>query len=81
MNLQYINDSQGNPTGVFIPIEEWQSLKQKYNGLQEDELQNFEIPEWHKKILDERLEDHRKNPQNEQNFDMMLKGIRKKYSL
>ena len=81
MNLQYINDSQGNPTGVFIPIEEWQSLKQKYNGLQEDELQNFEIPDWHKIILDERLEDHRKNPQNEQNFDMMLKGIRKKYSL
>ena len=81
MNLQYIHDTQGNATGVFIPIEEWQSLKQKYNGLQEEELQSFEIPDWHKKILDERLEDHRKNPQNAQNFDMTLNDIRKKYSL
>ncbi|MDR2834430.1 MAG: addiction module protein [Streptococcaceae bacterium] len=81
MNLQYIHDNKGNATGVFIPIEEWQSLKQKYNGLQDDELQNFDIPEWHKKILDERLEDYRKNIHNSMDFDTMMRGIRKKYSL
>lgn len=81
MNLQYIHDSKGNTTGVFIPIEEWQSIKEKYNGLQQDEMQAFEIPDWHKKILDERLEDHRKNPQNVKNFDQTLKSIREKYNL
>lgn len=81
MNVQYINDSQGNPTGVFIPIEEWISLKQKYNVLQQEELNNDEIPDWHKKILDERLEDYLKNPNNNMDFDEVLKDIRKKYSL
>ena len=81
MNLQYINDSKGNPTGVFIPIEEWLSLKEKYDVLEEPELQSPEIPEWHKKILDERLEDYRKNPNDNQNFDKTMKNIREKYSL
>ncbi|ROI11152.1 addiction module protein [Epilithonimonas hominis] len=81
MNLQYIHDSKGNTTGVFIPIEEWQSIKEKYNGLQEDEMQDFEIPDWHKKILDERLEDYYKNPQNAKNFDELLQSKREKYGL
>ena len=81
MNLQYIHDIQGNATGVFIPIEEWHSLKQKYSGLQEEELQSFEIPDWHKKILDERLEDYRKNPEKTKNFDELLKSKREKYRL
>ena len=81
MNLQYIHDTHGNATGVFIPIEEWQSLKEKYNGLQEEELQSFDIPDWHKKILDERLEDYRKNPNSNMDFNKTLNDIRKKYSL
>ena len=28
MTLKFIHDNKGNTTGVFIPIEEWQSLKQ-----------------------------------------------------
>lgn len=81
MALQYIHDIKGNTTGVFIPIEEWQSLKEKFDGLHEEEMQNFEIPEWHKKILDERLEDCRKNPNDAMDFDLMLKKVREKYSL
>ena len=81
MNLQYIHDNKGDATGVFIPIEEWQSLKKKYDGLQQEELKSPDIPDWHKKILDERLEDHRKNPQNVKNFDLTLKDIREKYNL
>jgi hypothetical protein len=36
MTLQFIHDNRGNTTGVFIPIEEWQSLKTKYTDLQYD---------------------------------------------
>ena len=81
MELQYLHDTEGNKTGVFIPIEEWYSLKEKYIDLHDEELQNFEIPEWHKKILDERLEDYHKNPQNAKNFDDLLKSKREKYKL
>ena len=81
MTLQYLLDEKGNKTGVFIPIDEWESLTEKYNVSFEDEIQDFEIPEWHKKILDERLEDYYKNPQNVQKFDDLLKSKREKYKL
>lgn len=38
MNLQYISDSRGKTTGVFIPIQEWEGLKSKFKGLEEEEL-------------------------------------------
>ena len=38
MNLQYISDSRGKTTGVFIPILEWEGLKEKFKGLEEVEL-------------------------------------------
>ena len=81
MNLQYIHDNHGNATGVFIPIEEWQSLKKKYDGLQQEELKSLDIPEWHKKILDERLEDYRKNPDNSMDFEVTMKSVREKIGL
>ena len=36
MNLQYISDSKGKPTGVFIPIKDWNKIKEKYDGLEQD---------------------------------------------
>jgi hypothetical protein len=33
MSLQIINDTQGNTTGIYIPIEEWKKLKKKYKDL------------------------------------------------
>ena len=35
MNLRVIKDSDGNSTGVFIPMDEWDALVQKYTGLKE----------------------------------------------
>lgn len=81
MNLQYLQDKDGNTTSVLVPIEEWNSIINKIDELQEENLDEFEIPEWHKKILDERLEDYRKNPNNNMNFEETLLKIRKKYSL
>lgn len=36
MCLQYISDSKGHKTGVIIPIQDWEALKYKYKGLEED---------------------------------------------
>jgi hypothetical protein len=40
MNLQYISDSNGKTTGVFIPINEWNLLKSKFEGLENEIIDN-----------------------------------------
>ena len=79
MNLQYISDSKGKTTGVFIPINDWKSLKSKYKEIEQQEQEQFVIPEWHKEIVRERLEDYKKNPGNSLNWDVVQKEIEKKY--
>ena len=79
MTLQYIHDNKGNTTGVFIPIEEWQNLKSKYNDLQTEDFQdNIELTSWQKDIIDQRLEDYYKNPNEVIAFDVTIADIRAK---
>jgi hypothetical protein len=59
MNLQYISDSKGKTTGVFIPINEWNILKSKYKGIEQEDI---DLPEWQKEMVRQRLDDYRKNP-------------------
>ena len=75
MNLQVLHDSNGNTTGVFIPIEEWQHLKTKYADLQNEEAQNsIELPKWQKAILDIRLADLN-NPDKLEPIDELFKVL------
>jgi DNA repair protein RadC len=69
MNLQYISDNKGNTTGVFIPIQDWEELKKRYDQLKKEESQMFEVPEWHKDIVRKRLEDYKKNLGNVMDWD------------
>lgn len=46
-----------------------------------EDNQKIEIPEAHKAIVAERLEDYHKYPDHNLNFDELLKDIRKKYKL
>jgi hypothetical protein len=78
MTLQFIHDNRGNTTGVFIAIEEWQSLKTKYTELQKAEAENIvELATWQKKIIDERLNDYYKNPTDVADFDKTIDDIEK----
>ncbi len=43
MNLQYISDNTGKPTGVYIPIKEWNKLNAKHKGLEQDDADNFQL--------------------------------------
>ena len=54
MRTQIIQDYKGLPTGVFIPIEDWENLKKHYPNL---ESINDELPQWQKDMLDIRLSD------------------------
>lgn len=78
MTLQFIHDNRGNTTGVFISIEEWQSLKTKYADLQKEEAENvLELAPWQKQIIDERLSDYYKNPTDVVDFDKTIDDIEK----
>ena len=61
MNLQYISDSKGKTTGVFIPIQDWEALKKEIAELRE-RAEAMEIPEWHKEIVRQRMKDYLENP-------------------
>ena len=78
MTLQFIHDNRGNTTGVFIPIEEWQSLKNKYTDLQKEEAENLvQLAPGQKQIIDERLSDYYENPSDVADFDKTIDDIEK----
>jgi hypothetical protein len=74
MNLQYITDSSGQTAGVFIPINEWNELKDK---LAKMGALNPNVPEWHQDIVHERLEEYQANSQVHE-FDSAIKEVEKK---
>ncbi|MDD4673083.1 MAG: addiction module protein [Bacteroidales bacterium] len=74
MNLQYISDSSGQTTGVFIPIKEWNELKNKYKGIEQEKIN---VPEWHKDIVRKRLDDYKENPDQALDFNSAMDDIEK----
>ena len=55
MNLQYIQDNNGNTTAVVVPIEEWNKITEKYTDVEE-------LPQWQKTIIDQRLDFIKNHP-------------------
>jgi len=74
MNLQYISDSSGQTTGVYIPIKEWNLLKSKYKGIEHEEV---DIAEWQINLVRERLVDYNINPDSALDFDSAMDEIEK----
>lgn len=74
MNLQFISDSTGETTGVYIPIKEWNELKSKFKGI---ELEEIDVPDWHKDIVRQRLADYRNDPSQAIDFDIAMDDIEK----
>lgn len=74
MNLQYISDSTGKTTGVFIPISEWNELKAKYKGIDQEQI---DIPAWQIQEVRKRLDDYRNNPEQALDFNTAMDDIEK----
>ncbi len=74
MNVQYITDSNGQTTGVFIPIKEWNDLKTKFRDIDQE---NGEVPEWHKEIVRKRMELYKSNTHTALDFDAALDDVEK----
>ena len=74
MNLQFISDSSGKTTGVFIPIKEWNKLKAKYKGIEQEEV---DIPTWQMQEVKKRIKDYKNNPDQALDFDDAMNDIEK----
>lgn len=74
MNLQYITDSNGQTTGVFIPIDEWNELKNQIKNISKTES---EVPGWHTEIVHKRMELLKNNPDQIANFDSAMDELEK----
>jgi hypothetical protein len=72
MSLQFISDSKGKTPGVYIPIKEWNELKDKFKGI---ELEETDIPEWHKDIVRGRLDSYNNDPEQAIDFDSAMNDI------
>ena len=78
MSLQFIKDNKGNTTGVYIPIEEWESLKSHNIQLQKVETEsNIELESWQKQIINDRLNEYYSNPTDVNDFDKTIDDIEK----
>jgi len=75
MSLQYISDNDGTTTGVFIPIQVWKELKEKYNVT---EGEYTDIPEWQIKETQRRLDLVKKGEISTRNWDEAQKDIFRK---
>ena len=74
MNLQYISDSTGKTTGVFIPISEWNELKSKYKGIDDEQI---DVPTWQMDEVRKRLSSYKNNPKQVLDFDRIIDDIEK----
>ena len=78
MSFQFIHDKKGNTTGVFIPIDDWQSLKEKYTDLEQEETkQVVNLSNWQKQLIDDRLNIYNSNPNDVSDFNETLNEIEK----
>jgi hypothetical protein len=60
LRAQVIEDHQGTPTGVFIPIKVWESLKHQYPDI---ENLDASVPQWEKDFIDKRLKTISQHPE------------------
>ena len=68
INPQYTFDNQGNPIGVFLPIEEWNHLAQELH---------LDIPQWQKDLIDVRLKEYLDNPKDTLDWEDVSKELDK----
>ena len=72
MNVQYITDDNGMTTGVYIPISDWIGLKSRYIDINEETT----IPEFHKELVRNRLNEYDNNFGKELDFDDVLSELK-----
>lgn len=74
MKLQILKDHYGNPTGVYVPMEDWTLIKKNYPDI--ESLEN-NLPQWEKDLIDDRLEIIAKNPERLKPIEALLDELKR----
>lgn len=74
MSIQYLSNENGQVTAVQLPIEEWEKIKSIYPNV--DSI-DFSLPEWHKVIIDSRLQAIQDNPERIKPISELMKELDK----
>lgn len=72
MNLQYISDNTGKTTGVYIPISDWNELKNKFDGIEQ-----LDVPNWQSEEVRKRLQTYGESPEQALDFVSAMDDIEK----
>ncbi len=75
MKLQVLQDNFGNQTGVYVPMEDWNLIKDNYPDI---ETLEQELPQWEKDLIDGRLEAIAKNPERLQPIKNLFEELKRK---
>ena len=75
MRTQIIQDHNGLPTGVFIPIEDWDLIKSNYPDV---ETLDQKLPKWEKDLIDSRLKTIAENPERLKPIETLFKELNRK---
>ena len=69
---QVLNDLQGMPMGVFIPMQAWKNIILQYPEIEEFDIN---IPQWEKDFIDERLTMVQQYPERLQPIEMLFETL------
>ena len=69
LDRQILNDQQGTPMGVFIPIKSWNNLIFQYPDI---ETSDADLPQWEKDFIDKRLDVAQRNPERLKPIEMLF---------
>jgi hypothetical protein len=75
MTTQTIQDYNGVPTGVFIPMENWNRIKKQYPDI--ESIDNG-LPQWEKDLIDSRLSAIAKNPERLRPIEEFFEELNRK---
>ena len=75
MKLQILQDSKGNDSGVYVPMEDWVLIKNNYPDI---ETLEQELPQWEKDLIDSRLEGIAKNPERLKPIESLFEELKRK---
>jgi hypothetical protein len=74
MRLQVIQDSKGKNTGVFIPMEDWNLIKNQYPNI---ENADNELDQWEKDLIDIRLDEIQNNSQSLKSGEFLFEELKR----
>ena len=74
--VQYIKDFQGNDVWAVLPIEEYRFLRDRAYSEEIDD-----IPEEHKRILDQRIEKYKNHPEDVISYEELKRSIKSEFGI